>query len=182
MSKLYRDKALNHYRSHLGFLTNGFKDKFYYWEIIIIYKKLILIFISSFAGHLGKVTQGLVFFIIIICFLLATFKLKPYSRKGFINLECLSLVVTLCTVYFAIFFVSDVTDFQDETGVTPYMWKANKHSKNFFFLLILVANLIFMIYWIYLMALDIRAILRVSNERLYTYFCAFKNKRRVENE
>ena len=35
-------------REKLGFLYNGYKHDYYYWEIVIMYRKIILIFIAVF--------------------------------------------------------------------------------------------------------------------------------------
>ena len=35
-------------REKFGFLYNGYKHDFYYWEIVIMYRKIILIFIAVF--------------------------------------------------------------------------------------------------------------------------------------
>ena len=182
MSKLYRDKSLNHFRTHMGWLTNGLKDKYYYWEILIIYRKITLLLISAFGGSLGKATQGLIFFIIILVELLATIRFRPYSRQTFANLECVSLMVTLLTVYFGIFFVSDMTQFEDETRVIQYGWSSSIPAKNFFFVLILFSNIGFIAYWLLLIIQEIRAKLRIEHEKLYFLICACKNKRRMENE
>lgn len=56
MTKLYRDKSLTKQRTHWGFLANGFKDHYFYWEIIIIYRKVLILFISAYSGTFGKIT------------------------------------------------------------------------------------------------------------------------------
>lgn len=45
---------MNKYRKYWGFLINGIKDHFYYWEILIMYRKVLIIFVSTFAWHFGK--------------------------------------------------------------------------------------------------------------------------------
>ena len=35
-------------REKFGFLYRGYRNEFYYWEIIIMYRKIALIFISVF--------------------------------------------------------------------------------------------------------------------------------------
>ena len=91
-------------------------------------------------------------------------------------------MVTLFTVYFGIFFVSDMTQFEDETRVSQYGWSSSPEAKNFFFVLILFSNLVFIIYWLHLIIQEIRAKLRIEHEKLYLLICACRNKRRLENE
>lgn len=57
----------------------------------------------------GKITAGLIFFIIITFSLYLLTKIKPYKRKSFYNLELISLLITLFTVYFGILFISDAS-------------------------------------------------------------------------
>ena len=44
-------------REKLGFLYNGYRKKVFFWETIIMYRKIILIFISVFVGSFGLVVQ-----------------------------------------------------------------------------------------------------------------------------
>jgi hypothetical protein len=34
-------------KEQLGFLYNGYRKKFYYWEVIIMYRKIAMVFIAS---------------------------------------------------------------------------------------------------------------------------------------
>ena len=40
-------------REKLGFLYRGYRKEFYYWEAIIMYRKILLIFISVFIVEYG---------------------------------------------------------------------------------------------------------------------------------
>ena len=40
-----------------GFLYRGFKKNFYYWEIVIMYRKIMLIMIAIILARLGSLTQ-----------------------------------------------------------------------------------------------------------------------------
>ena len=42
-------------RNKYGFLYNGYKHSSYYWEFIIIYRKIVMIFIQIFVAQLGKI-------------------------------------------------------------------------------------------------------------------------------
>mmetsp|Transcript_19934 Transcript_19934/g.3253 ORF Transcript_19934/g.3253 Transcript_19934/m.3253 type:complete len:104 (-) Transcript_19934:61-372(-) len=43
-------KLINEYsmKTKLGFLYNGFKPKYYYWEMILLYRKIFVAFIAVF--------------------------------------------------------------------------------------------------------------------------------------
>lgn len=36
------------FKSRLGFLCNGYKEKFFYWEIVLVYRKIAVAFIAVF--------------------------------------------------------------------------------------------------------------------------------------
>lgn len=42
-------------REKYGFLYRGYTKEFYYWEIVIMYRKIALIFISVFVSNLGVI-------------------------------------------------------------------------------------------------------------------------------
>lgn len=91
-----------------GFLYNGYKKGFSeYWEIIIIYRKVIFIFIQIFLVQRGKITQALftlTFLIISIVFLKS---LEPYSKSYLNTLEIISLLTSAVSVFFGIIFISN---------------------------------------------------------------------------
>lgn len=53
-------------REKLGFLYRGYRKEFYYWEAIIMYRKILLIFISVFIGAYGVMAQALIVFMVLI--------------------------------------------------------------------------------------------------------------------
>lgn len=38
------------FKSKLGFIYNGYKEKYFYWEITLVYRKIIVAFIGVFMG------------------------------------------------------------------------------------------------------------------------------------
>lgn len=53
-------------REKYGFLYRGYRKDFYYWEIVIMYRKITLIFISVFISSIGVIAQALVVFMVLI--------------------------------------------------------------------------------------------------------------------
>lgn len=39
-----------------GFLYNGYQKRFYYWEVVIMYRKIMVIFIAVFIAAFGAIT------------------------------------------------------------------------------------------------------------------------------
>ncbi len=59
-------------RQKLGFLFRGYTLRFYYWEIVIMFRKIILILIQSFLVQFGVLLQALVVFVLLIIFVVLT--------------------------------------------------------------------------------------------------------------
>lgn len=70
-------------REKWGFLFSGLKKESYYWEIVIMYRKMLIIFISIYVTQFGIITQALILFLILIVFTLITVKKKPFNKTTF---------------------------------------------------------------------------------------------------
>ena len=64
-----------------GFLYNGYKFTSYYWESVIMYRKVAMIFIAVFLKASGSKIQAFVVFLIILAFVLITARVKPYLTR-----------------------------------------------------------------------------------------------------
>ena len=53
-------------KQKFAFLINGYKRKFFYWEIILMYRKVLMIFISVFLNSIGLIVQALVMLIVLV--------------------------------------------------------------------------------------------------------------------
>ena len=97
-------------REKYGFLCNGYKKKYYYWESVNMYRKIIIILISVFLKLFGVITQALVIFLVIIVFLILNMKLLPFKFKSLNDLEILSLMTWMVTIYCGLFYLSDIPE------------------------------------------------------------------------
>ena len=97
-------------REKYGFLYNGYKEKMYFWEPVNMYRKIIIIMISVFLITLGVITQALILFILLILFLIVNMKLLPFAFKSLNDLEILSIVTMILTIYCGLFFLSHNTE------------------------------------------------------------------------
>lgn len=74
-------------REKFGFLFRGYKKRFYFWEIVIMYRKIALIFIQVFLTKYGVVTQVIFYFIcfqaLVVFLLLITFMMINMTKKPF---------------------------------------------------------------------------------------------------
>ena len=94
-------------REKYGFLYNGYKKKYYYWESVNMYRKIAIIFISVFLRVAGVITQALVVFLVLILFLILNIKLLPFTFQSLNDMEMLSIMTLMLTIYCGLFYLSD---------------------------------------------------------------------------
>lgn len=61
-----------------GFLTSGLKENFWFWDIVIMYKKFIVIFSVEYLRIVSNKMQVLVCILFTLFSTLLTFQYKPY--------------------------------------------------------------------------------------------------------
>ena len=94
-------------REKYGFLYNGYKKKYYYWESVNMYRKISIIFVSVFLRVSGVITQALVIFLVLIVFLILNITLVPYTFKSLNDMEMMSIITSMLTIYCGLFYLSD---------------------------------------------------------------------------
>lgn len=83
-----------------------------------MYRKVALIFIQVFLVQYGSITQALMVFLLLIFFLVVGMKKKPFQTQSLNNLEVVSLVVSMATIFCGIFFIVNVSSTNTSTGQT----------------------------------------------------------------
>ncbi len=93
---------------YLGFLYNGYKPAFFFWEIAFVcVRKVLLSYISVFftQSELNEEStnlqyqQGLTAMMVFICSIVIQFTARPYEDDRLNTLDELGLVVGLITLY-----------------------------------------------------------------------------------
>ncbi|CDW82066.1 UNKNOWN [Stylonychia lemnae] len=169
-------------RQKLGFLYRGYRKKYHYWEIIIMYRKILLIFISVFVSAFGVMAQALIVFLVFILFLIVNLKTKPFSTIALNDLETVSLVTSMVTIYCGLFFISNTK--QSQIDLDPELSnKALQLSDNVLlalFAIILISNCIFFFYWLYKMLFEVRGKIMRSIPKLYLFLCSCNNQQKFQ--
>jgi hypothetical protein len=89
-----------------GFLYNGYKRENYYWEIIIMYRKIICLFIAVFLHGIGIIVQALVLLILLVVFMQLNNVMRPFGTRSLNEIEDISLTTQIITIYCGLFFIS----------------------------------------------------------------------------
>ena len=115
LAKYKEDLDLIEIREKYGFLYNGYKKNFYFWESVNMYRKIWVIFISVFLKLAGVITQALVIFLVLIIFLILNLKLRPFTFQALNDMEMMSLITWMLTIYWGLFFISDMPSVYNST-------------------------------------------------------------------
>ena len=166
LSKNKNDLESIELREKYGFLYNGYKKSYYFWESVIMYRKIMIIFISVFMGRFGTITQALVVFIVLIVFLILNIKLKPFAFEVLNEMEMLSIITSILTVYCGLYFLSDNPEVynssDDSVSSADNGLRLSTATKYILFLVILISNLVFFSYWAYKMLGEVKNLFRTK--------------------
>lgn len=88
----------------LGFLCGGYQRRFYYWEVVIVYRKLLITTLYVFLGSVGEAYQALTLILILCASFLLQRKYKPFKQAISNRIELMSITVLLLTAYFGLYF------------------------------------------------------------------------------
>jgi hypothetical protein len=94
----------------------------------------------------------------LILFLVLTGKWKPFSTSGLNDMELLSLITSMLSIYCGLYFIADISESEDsETSSNSqnHVYLTTS-SKVFFFFVILMSNLVFFTYWAAMMAMELK--------------------------
>lgn len=120
-----------------GFLFSGYEARAYFWEIMIMYRKILVIASSVFLSTVSPESQVLVVIFIIVLNMFFQIHVNPFSTPTLNKMENYSLQVAAVTIYTGMFYV---------TGKNYSYMKIDGVSW-FFLVCIVLPNLIFLVYW-----------------------------------
>jgi len=107
----YRQKLdLTSNRLRLGFIYNGYERRKYYWELVILYRKILIISISVFLGNISIYVQALSAMLVILVALALQSKHNPYVVPAMNELELRGILVGGVTVYGGMYSLSGSMD------------------------------------------------------------------------
>ena len=93
-------------RQRYGFLFSGYKERAYFWESLVMLRKVAVIFVAVFLRSLGTRIQAFALFVLLLAFLGLTHQRRPFRTRRLNHLELLSLAASASTVYAGFFFLA----------------------------------------------------------------------------
>jgi hypothetical protein len=116
-----------------GFLYNGFRKGTFYWEIIILYRKISVICCAVFLGTVSIPVQALTVIVILLFCLYIQYKTRPYTHPDLNELETRGLLVATVTIYCGLYYLTNDID---------------QITKLVLFTVMIAANAFFLIFWL----------------------------------
>ncbi|CDW75877.1 UNKNOWN [Stylonychia lemnae] len=171
-------------RQRFGFLYRGYRKDYYYWEIVIMYRKILIIFTAVFISNFGIVAQALIVFFILIIFLMINFKKQPFNTLILNDLETLSLITSMITIYCGLFFILNKPKewIEENPDYARGSVSLSTGFQRLFFALILVSNLLFFTYWSLRMYEEGKAKFREKFTKIYLALFLCFNQTKLEAE
>jgi hypothetical protein len=89
-----------------GFLYHGFKQSRFYWEFVILYRKVILIALSVFLTNYSVNAQALTVLLTILVYLWLQYYYRPYTLDELNDLEIIAILITSGTIYAGLYYLT----------------------------------------------------------------------------
>ena len=91
-------------RVRFSFLFKGYRSEWYFWEFVILYRKIIVVCTSVFLTTVSVVMQALsMLAVVLVCLFLQQY-VQPFFGKTFNSLELKALLASLLTIYSGLYF------------------------------------------------------------------------------
>jgi len=129
----------------LGFLTAGYDDTYYYWEIVLLMRKTLIVLMLTFLAPVSAGVQSLTAILVFVLFFMIQLRLKPYYDQGLNNMENISLFVLIITIYCGLYY---------QAGRGEEIMQKNFVKWTIFFL-VLAPSVIFTMYFAKQMGIEI---------------------------
>lgn len=105
-----------------GFLTSGYQEKFYFWEVLLILRKTLIVLMITLLAPLSKGMQSLTTISVLLAFLTVHIKIAPFNDQRLNDLESYSLIVLIITIYFGLYYQSSKgTESLFESDITKWL-------------------------------------------------------------
>jgi hypothetical protein len=115
-----------------GFLYNGYTENVFYWEAVVIYRKVLIIACKVFFENDDVQSQALTVMLILLCSFYAQVRLSPFAIARLNLLERQMLITISLTIYAGLYFT---------TG------KITLPMEVLFFVMVVILNLMFILHW-----------------------------------
>ena len=97
---------INQLKAKYGFLFQGYSPRTFFWEVIIMYRKVFIIMTTVFLSTVSPEAQVLVVIFIIVINTLIQIQFEPFYTNTLNKMESFSLQVAAISVYTGMYYVT----------------------------------------------------------------------------
>jgi predicted outer membrane repeat protein len=119
-----------------GFLFNGYKTSIFFWEFIIMYRKILIICVIVFIAEVSTAVQGLTVALLLIFSLFIQYEVGPYNSDELNHMEIEALITATLTIYCGLYYLTE---------------DIGEVFKIILFVIIVCGNSYFIVLWFYWM-------------------------------
>jgi len=152
-------------RVMFSFLYKGYEQKWFYWEFVILYRKIAIVSSSVFLSPMSVRVESLTILAILLIAVYLQLRYQPYNEPTLNKLEIKSILVSAVTIYAGLYY--------DTRSMS------NSHIGQvinmLLFILIIVTNAYFLVTWLVYISPVIFATLREK----WTFLAKFGKPYRV---
>jgi len=153
-------------RVMFSFLYKGYEQKWFYWEFVILYRKIAIVSSSVFLSPMSVRVESLTILAILLIAVYLQLRYQPYNEPTLNKLEIKSILVSAVTIYAGLYY--------DTRSMS------NSHIGQvinmLLFILIIVTNAYFLVTWLAYISPVIYATLREK----WSFFARFSKPYRVQ--
>ncbi|CAG9330649.1 unnamed protein product [Blepharisma stoltei] len=122
------------YKIKYGFLYDGYQESRFYWEFVVMMRKMWIIFLSAIFNAISPNIQALTCLSILLVFIYFQHIKRPFELADLNEMELRGVFVSAVTIYCGLYFLTN---------------DLNDGSKWFFFFLMIFSNAVFLVFWVY---------------------------------
>ena len=120
-------------RMQYGFLISGYTRRCFYWEFVILYRKVLIIICAVFINNSIQL-QALTIQIVLLFAFFLQLLIQPYTTRQLNMTETLAILVADVTIYCGLYYLT---------------MELSEAASWVLFLIIVAVNIAFVIYWLY---------------------------------
>lgn len=135
-----------------------------------MYRKVMMVLLATLLSLSGRKVQAMLVFILMVGIIALHNLIRPFMTVSLNNIETLSIIALMLSIYCGIFFVTDVSN--NPTAIeTRNEFRLNTFQKTILYILFIASNLLFLIAWGVLFIVEARRYMRIKYPKLYHLFC-----------
>ena len=143
----------------LGFLVAGYTKEYYYWEIVLLIRKSILVLVIVKLATVSSGMQSLVSTALLTAFAVWQWHTKPYYDPVLNNMEQLSLFVIIFTIYAGLYYQAGENDPIVDSDFVKWV----------IFTAVITPSLVFAVNFIHKMRIEILKVAAGKSNKLFRY-------------